>query len=871
MPQIDMAKYKKLVGKKSDPSVYISYFFYFLICLTGGFDFTVESVWVDYVVPWIFSHVASEYTNRPCTPKKNGKSLEASIDGVRTFASHYHDAGKGLYIIGRAGDTLLCAPKAIIRAFQMSSMMKGTASNHEMLYCNVSRNKVKPDKKTDRAKPATISFKEVEKQCVQIDLEGDGDVDGTSIFSKMVSFPIRSITFPSYAWNMCVYCTTFSCDGGDFLPFEAEELKPDSIFRLQELSSHAREVYGIIVSCLSMCAQFILAKDELDGFVFLKKELGGVVPEFLTDVSKVARTYGSGIQFTPHVFLKGRIPEHTHMLILTQTVYGVGILFPLLSRDPEIRGVVEEAFGDLGTQIMDSFCCIKADYNFIKSLTMDDALAIWGKGKYLVKHNLKKGEELFSNAIKYETAPGQPLVDAKFFYDFLLNEECTPFLVNANSVSPLPHESWGCMSCIESHDLFCAWSSQKLSFQQSFGGVFALRSTIYKSLAVNTISLYDMDILTLSKKEVDFVMSVPGVVEITSEDSTDFTGILGNTFSVDNHRSISTNDYFIEDSRDQATPELFFVNSKTKTVGFVGPSYHIRCAEPKKKAVKKLERNVMRQKRRRRNVVDEDEESEGEGEGEGEEEDEDEGEGEDEGEDEEMLGYDSNEDSHEVVVDHNDHLFPVHTVVLTESPDYVLVSIPDQPIFGSLRVTVEDIYRLTQGEMLNDEIINGFLATCAFPVDTFVLSTFYYPKMTNGEWVDLSKWLKKASFDASIYNRILIPIHLTLHWACIEIAVLPEQLDIYYYNSMFRGRYIPAKVVNPVIDFIQECLFQGDSRVINKGIGFSWQQKDGVSCGIYMLNNIVARAHDKPQNSAILKDTPMDVFREGIYNQLMRN
>ncbi|CAF0797541.1 unnamed protein product [Didymodactylos carnosus] len=101
-------------------------------------------------------------------------------------------------------------------------------------------------------------------------------------------------------------------------------------------------------------------------------------------------------------------------------------------------------------------------------------------------------------------------------------------------------------------------------------------------------------------------------------------------------------------------------------------------------------------------------------------------------------------------------------------------------------ITRRDLKTLKGLTWLNDEVINYYLGmicgesgvNCYPRVHYF--STFFYEKLSKEGAEKMTRWTRKVNIFA--YDIILIPIHLTNHWALATIDV--NQTRIQYYDSL---------------------------------------------------------------------------------------
>ncbi|KAM9341339.1 sentrin-specific protease 2 [Symphorus nematophorus] len=97
-----------------------------------------------------------------------------------------------------------------------------------------------------------------------------------------------------------------------------------------------------------------------------------------------------------------------------------------------------------------------------------------------------------------------------------------------------------------------------------------------------------------------------------------------------------------------------------------------------------------------------------------------------------------------------------------------------------LRITQRDLATLQEGGWLNDEVINFYLSLVmercsgeAAALKVYSFSTFFFPKLCGGGGgqagghAAVKRWTKAV--DLFLYDLILVPLHLGIHWAMAVI------------------------------------------------------------------------------------------------------
>ncbi|MED6244681.1 hypothetical protein ATANTOWER_020934 [Ataeniobius toweri] len=110
-----------------------------------------------------------------------------------------------------------------------------------------------------------------------------------------------------------------------------------------------------------------------------------------------------------------------------------------------------------------------------------------------------------------------------------------------------------------------------------------------------------------------------------------------------------------------------------------------------------------------------------------------------------------------------------------------------------LRITQRDLSTLQEGGWLNDEVINFYLSLImerrssdSGRLKVYTFNTFFYPKLRGGAGgqagghVAVKRWTKAV--DLFMFDLILVPLHLGVHWA---LAVIDLKLKtVKSYDSM---------------------------------------------------------------------------------------
>ncbi|KAG7510272.1 sentrin-specific protease 2-like [Solea senegalensis] len=164
-----------------------------------------------------------------------------------------------------------------------------------------------------------------------------------------------------------------------------------------------------------------------------------------------------------------------------------------------------------------------------------------------------------------------------------------------------------------------------------------------------------------------------------------------------------------------------------------------------------------------------------------------------------------------------------------------------------LRITQRDLATLQEGGWLNDEVINFYMSlvmercsrdTAGFKVYSF--STFFYPKLRGGGGgqpgghTAVKRWTKAV--DLFLFDLILVPLHLGVHWA---MAVIDFKLKtVRSYDSMGQRH---DDICSQLLLYLKEEHKAKKGRELDAA---KWtvgslrtteipQQKNGSDCGVF--------------------------------------
>lgn len=107
----------------------------------------------------------------------------------------------------------------------------------------------------------------------------------------------------------------------------------------------------------------------------------------------------------------------------------------------------------------------------------------------------------------------------------------------------------------------------------------------------------------------------------------------------------------------------------------------------------------------------------------------------------------------------------------------------EEVLVDKFNITIKrkDIQTLQGLNWLNDEIINFYFNLITEKrTNVYAFNTFFYPKLVTGKQKSLARWTRKV--DLFKYDKILIPIHLGMHWTLAVIDMKVKRIS--YYDSM---------------------------------------------------------------------------------------
>uniref|UniRef100_A0A3Q2P6X5 Sentrin-specific protease 2 n=1 Tax=Fundulus heteroclitus TaxID=8078 RepID=A0A3Q2P6X5_FUNHE len=189
-----------------------------------------------------------------------------------------------------------------------------------------------------------------------------------------------------------------------------------------------------------------------------------------------------------------------------------------------------------------------------------------------------------------------------------------------------------------------------------------------------------------------------------------------------------------------------------------------------------------------------------------------------------------------------------------------------------LRITQRDLSTLLEGGWLNDEVMNFYLSLImerhsgeSGRLKVYTFSTFFYPKLQGGGaglqvggHVAVKRWTKAV--DLFMFDLILVPLHLGVHWALAVIDLRSK--TVRSYDSMGQRH---DDICNLLLLYLKEEHKAKKGRELD---GAKWtvgslkdipQQKNGSDCGVFACKFADYIAKGKPLT---FKQCHMPLFRK---------
>ncbi|XP_061700755.1 sentrin-specific protease 2 isoform X2 [Syngnathoides biaculeatus] len=205
---------------------------------------------------------------------------------------------------------------------------------------------------------------------------------------------------------------------------------------------------------------------------------------------------------------------------------------------------------------------------------------------------------------------------------------------------------------------------------------------------------------------------------------------------------------------------------------------------------------------------------------------------------------------------------------LAQSDPYLVLSAAFK-----LRITQRDLATLQEGGWLNDEVINFYFCLVmdqcsdwAGGARVYSFSTFFYPKLCGspggraGGHAAVKRWTKAV--DIFLYDLVLVPLHLGVHWALAVIDLKAKTVKLY--DSMGKRH---DDICNLLLLYLREEHRAKKGRELDST---KWtvgcmrpteipQQKNGSDCGVFVCKYAQYIAKGRPLN---FRQGHMPLFRK---------
>ncbi|KAJ8253151.1 hypothetical protein GJAV_G00209690 [Gymnothorax javanicus] len=187
--------------------------------------------------------------------------------------------------------------------------------------------------------------------------------------------------------------------------------------------------------------------------------------------------------------------------------------------------------------------------------------------------------------------------------------------------------------------------------------------------------------------------------------------------------------------------------------------------------------------------------------------------------------------------------FPVLTKGMLQDVNQALSQKDPNLVLSSafkLRITQRDLATLRDGSWLNDEVINFYLNLVMSRSElgegnkAYSFSTFFFPKLHGGGHAAVRRWTKAV--DLFLYDVILVPLHLGVHWSLAVIDLKAKSVK--YYDSMGQRH---DEICNLLLFYLRDEYKVKKSKDldVSKWVVCSLksseipQQKNGSDCGVF--------------------------------------
>ncbi|KAI4902375.1 hypothetical protein NFI96_018845 [Prochilodus magdalenae] len=192
-----------------------------------------------------------------------------------------------------------------------------------------------------------------------------------------------------------------------------------------------------------------------------------------------------------------------------------------------------------------------------------------------------------------------------------------------------------------------------------------------------------------------------------------------------------------------------------------------------------------------------------------------------------------------------------------------------------LRITQRDLATLQEGSWLNDEVINFYLNLVmarsehdAGAIKVYCFSTFFFPKLHGGGHAAVRRWTKAV--DLFLYDIILIPLHLGVHWSLVAVDLRTK--SVRSYDSMGQRH---DDICNLILMYMKEeyKVKKGKDLEVLKWTVTSMranevpQQKNGSDCGVFVCKYADYIARGRPFT---FRQCHMPYFRKAMIWEILK-
>lgn len=192
-----------------------------------------------------------------------------------------------------------------------------------------------------------------------------------------------------------------------------------------------------------------------------------------------------------------------------------------------------------------------------------------------------------------------------------------------------------------------------------------------------------------------------------------------------------------------------------------------------------------------------------------------------------------------------------------------------------LRITQRDLATLQEGSWLNDEVINFYLNLVmarseqdAGALKVYSFSTFFFPKLHGGGHAAVRRWTKAV--DLFLYDIILIPLHLGVHWSLIAVDFRTK--SVRSYDSMGQRH---DDICNLILVYLEEEYMVKKSKDLEE---LKWtvrsmrasdipQQRNGSDCGVFVCKYADYIARGRPFT---FRQCHMPYFRKAMIWEILK-